>query len=202
MQVARKSIDDDKGAEEAAGIDCNVKTAIKDLLVTFQECEEDAEIEREMLSEISSYAAALGTAQCCDDAEPAGDDTAAASNEEAEGARKNHSETCSSEEDSSSESEDEFTIKTNSHLSSAMTLVLNRRRSCCRSGGPRSGEGKRGRGRGRGTGGRGRGRGGRGRLAGGSDGQGAGGVRVVRYAVLKQQTTRTCVVRPAGWRKD
>ena len=146
-----QSIDDDKGAEEAAGIDSNVKTAIKDLLVTFEECEEDAEIEREMISNISSYAAALGTAQCEDDAEPAVEDTAAASNEVAEGERKDHSETGSSDADSSSESEGEFTIKTNSPLSSAMTLVLNRRGSCRRSGGPRSGEGK-GKGEGKGEG--------------------------------------------------
>ena len=37
-----QSSDNDKGA---AGIDCSVKTAIKNLLVTFEECEEDAEIE-------------------------------------------------------------------------------------------------------------------------------------------------------------
>ena len=62
--------------------------------------------------------------------------------EVAEGERKNHSETCSSEEDSSSKSEGEFTIKTNSHLSSTMTLALNSRGSSGRSGGPRNGEGK------------------------------------------------------------
>ena len=58
--------------------------------------------------------------------------------------RRDHSEKCSSEADSSSESEGEFTIKTNSHVSSAMTLVLSSRESCCRSQsvGHRSGWGK------------------------------------------------------------
>ena len=55
-----------------------------------------------MISNISSYAAALGTAQCEDDAEPAVEDTAAGSNEVAEGERKDHSETCSSKSDRSS----------------------------------------------------------------------------------------------------
>ena len=80
-----------------------------------------------MISKISFYAAALGTAQCAEDAEPTFEDRAAASNEVAEDVRKDHRETCSSEADSSSESEGEFTIKTNNHLSSAMTLVLNSR---------------------------------------------------------------------------
>ena len=88
---------------------------------------EDEEIEREMISKISFYAAALGTAQCAEDAEPTFEDRAAASNEVAEDVRKDHCETCSSEADSSSESEGEFTIKTNTHLSSAMTFVLNSR---------------------------------------------------------------------------
>ena len=39
-------------------------------------------------------------------------------------------------------------------------------------------------------------------MAGGAGGRGASGARVVRDAVLKQQTTRTRVVRPAGWRKE
>ena len=34
--------------------------------VAIEECEEDAEIEAEMISEISSYAASLGTARCND----------------------------------------------------------------------------------------------------------------------------------------
>ena len=34
--------------------------------VAVEECEEDAEIEAEMISEISSYAASLGTARCND----------------------------------------------------------------------------------------------------------------------------------------
>ena len=95
------------------------------LLVTFEECEEDAEIAREMISKISSYAAAVGTAHCENDAKPAFEDTTAASNEVAQGVRKDHSETCSREADSSSESEGVCTIKTNRHLSSAMTPVLN-----------------------------------------------------------------------------
>ena len=59
-------------------------------------------------------------------------------------ARNSLTTTCSSDADSSSESEGEFTftIKTNSPLSSAMTLVLNRKGSCRRSGGPRSGPGE------------------------------------------------------------
>ena len=77
---------------------------------------EDAEIEREMISKISFYAAALGTAQCEEDADPTFEDRAAASNEVAEDVRKDHRETCSSEADSSSESEGEFTINTNNHL--------------------------------------------------------------------------------------
>ena len=55
-----------------------------------------------MMSKISTYAAALGTAQCEDSqrqAQPAVEDTADASNEVEEGKRKEHSETCSSEAD-------------------------------------------------------------------------------------------------------
>ena len=44
------------------------------------------------------------------------------------------------------ESEGEFTIKTISHLSSAMTLVLNSRGSCRRSRGPLIGDGGEGEG--------------------------------------------------------
>ena len=68
-------------AQEAAGIDCNVKTSVNNLQVTFEECEQDAEIEREMIFKISSYAAALGADQYEDDAEPAlaVEDTAAGS---------------------------------------------------------------------------------------------------------------------------
>ena len=100
------------------------------------------ESQREMISNTSSYAAALGTAQFKDDAEPAVEDTAAASNKVAEGETKDLSETGSSDADSSSQCEGEFTMKTNSPLSSAMTLVLNSSGSCSRSGGPLSGEGK------------------------------------------------------------
>ena len=113
-------------------------------------------MEREKISKISSYAAALGTAKCEEDAKPTFEDRSAASNEVADGVRKDHSETCSSEADSSSQSEGEFTIKTNTHLSSAMTLVLNSRESCRRRPaaeveGP--GAGRREKGSGRGGGG-------------------------------------------------
>ena len=128
---------------------------------------EDEEIEREMISKISFYAAALGTAQCAEDAEPTFEDRAAASNEVAEDVRKDHSETCSSEADSSSESEGEFTIKTNTHLSSAMTFVLNSREAAAVAEVEIPGA------RGEGGGGR----GGKGWLAGGSGGRGAGGAR-------------------------
>ena len=43
-----------------------------------------------MISKISFYAAALGTAQCAEDAEPTFEDRAAASNEVAEDVRKDH----------------------------------------------------------------------------------------------------------------
>ena len=126
---------------------------------------EDAEIEREMISKISFYAAALGTAQCAEDAEPTFEDRAAASNEVAEDVRKDHCETCSSEADSSSESEGEFTIKTNSHLSSAMTLVFNSREAATVA----EVEGAGARGEGEGGGGAGG--------AGGAGGRGAEGAR-------------------------
>ena len=41
-----QSSDDDKGEEEAAGIDCNAKTAIKNPLVTFEECAEEGKMLR------------------------------------------------------------------------------------------------------------------------------------------------------------
>ena len=69
------------------------KTAIKNMLVAFEECAEEGKMLRlsEKISKISSYAAALGTAhwaQCEEDAEPIFEDRAAASSEFAEGVRK------------------------------------------------------------------------------------------------------------------
>ena len=94
------------------------------------------------------------------------------------------------------ESESEFTIKSNSHLSSAMTLVLSIREAAAIAEveGPGAGTPGRRRGRGRGEGERREG------LDGGWGGW-AGHrkcARLVRDAVLKQQTTRTRVDRPAG----
>ena len=69
------------------------------------------------------------------------------------------------------EPEGEFTIKTNSHLSSAMTLVLSSREAAAVAEVEGPGAGRR-RGRGRG-----RGRGGRGWMVGGAGGRGTGGAR-------------------------
>ena len=72
--------------------------------------------------------------------------------------------------------------------------LQDKRGSCCRSGGPLSGEGKGER--------EGKGGGWRSRLAGGKGGLGAGSTLVARDAVLKKQTTSTLACRPARWRKD
>ena len=58
-----ESTADYQGAEETSGFDCPVSTKVnmENGEITVQECEEDADIEAELVSEISAYAASLET---------------------------------------------------------------------------------------------------------------------------------------------